>query len=100
LSQDLDPCFTYRCETAQAEGKTFDSFVWFYSGAISKLSFRIVRPPRPKGDEHFHRDYLRQILGYRPEADYGTVEYSYDWGSVNAGEIKGCESDIIVVYAS
>jgi len=100
MSQDLDPCFTYRCETAQANGTTFDAFVWFYSGAMSKLSLRIVQPPRPDGAEYFHREFLRRILGYQPEGDYGTVEYRYDWGSVNAGEMKGCESDIMLVYAS
>jgi len=100
LSQDLDPCFTYRCEAAQADGRTFDASVWFYSDVISKLSLRIIQPTRPDGDEYFHRDYLRQILGYQAEGDYGLIEYSYDWGSVNAGEMKGCESDIMVVYAS
>src|SRR5580692_3310597 len=63
LRTDLDPSFTYDFGPVHADGKTFEGAVWFYSGVVLKLSLCIIQPVRPAGDEYFHRDYLRQILG-------------------------------------
>jgi hypothetical protein len=100
LLRDLDPAITYRCESVQADGKTFDISVKFYSGVMVQIWMTITEPRRPDGDEHYHRNYVRQICGYQPEGKYGTIEYSYRWGGICVGEPKGCESEIYVNFAA
>ncbi len=100
LRTDLNPSFSYDFGPVLADDRTFEGGVWFYAGVILKLSLRIIQPVRPDGAEYFHRDYLRQILGYQAEGDYGSLDYKFPWGEIVAAEVKGAESDIWIHYVA
>ena len=98
LAMDLDPSFTYHCESTQANNRTFEVSVKFYSDVILRLYLSIIQPSRPPEDNYYHRNYLRQTLGNPTEVQYENVKYAFAWGSIIVVDIKGTESDICINY--
>jgi hypothetical protein len=100
LSRDLDSSLTYDFGPVHGDGIAYSGAVWFYSAVILKLSLEVIQPPRPGGDEYYHRNHLHEIPGHRTQDRHGNVEYSFAWGRICVGEMKGIESDIWIHYTT
>jgi hypothetical protein len=102
LRTDLDPSMTYSFRDFHVGDVTFDGTVWFYSGVILRLEFVITNPPPSQIEAGWyrHRNYLGEIFGHRydEERDGSCLTFTFPWGSVAAGEVKGSEAGICVSY--